>query len=168
MLNWWKILQGLKMLTKFFTGTKKCDIILYGLKMKFWIFIGTIYLINPIIYFYHSKTMPSYSDSAIIFRKFHLICMLLLSIYYKVLRLKINSQGDDWCFPVNPQTMMLGQEPRQTTFNLGHLSKWVLWNSFQKYSFCIVLLCVPNLWKLSLIPRMCPGSLKLVGLIVWL
>lgn len=24
---------------------------------------------------------------------------------------------------INPQTMMLGQEPRQTTSNLGHLNK---------------------------------------------
>lgn len=27
------------------------------------------------------------------------------------------------CRLINPQTMMLGQEPRQTTSNLGHLNK---------------------------------------------
>lgn len=36
---------------------------------------------------------------------------------------------------INPQTMMLGQEPRQTTSNLGHLNKPSIQVSSQQVSF---------------------------------
>ena len=42
---------------------------------------------------------------------------------------------------INPQTMMLGQEPRQTTSNLGHLNK----PSIQVGIDLMVHLCFLNL-----------------------
>jgi len=37
-----------KILKKNVKGTKNCDFYLYGLKIKLWIFLKTIYLVNPI------------------------------------------------------------------------------------------------------------------------
>jgi 26S proteasome regulatory subunit N11 len=41
---------------------------------------------------------------------------------------------------INPQTMMLGQEPRQTTSNLGHLNKPSIQVSSRKDSILAILL----------------------------
>lgn len=39
---------------------------------------------------------------------------------------------------INPQTMMLGQEPRQTTSNLGHLNKPSIQVSLEKYGLIYI------------------------------
>jgi len=38
---------------------------------------------------------------------------------------------------INPQTMMLGQEPRQTTSNLGHLNKPSIQVCYQSPFLCV-------------------------------
>jgi hypothetical protein len=49
---------------------------------------------------------------------------------------------------INPQTMMLGQEPRQTTSNVGHLNKpsiqvryQVAWGFIKLCLFRIIIIC---------------------------
>ena len=55
--------------------------------------------------------MPSGLSSSLGSATIGLCCLFVLTVHNMTPRL------------INPQTMMLGQEPRQTTSNLGHLNK---------------------------------------------
>jgi len=54
---------------------------------------------------------------------------------------------------INPQTMMLGQEPRQTTSNLGHLNKPSIQVSvlkiYSKVYFLLSFICLLTLLNLT-------------------
>ena len=57
---------------------------------------------------------------------------------------------------INPQTMMLGQEPRQTTSNVGHLNKPSIQASAPASELCAVNLSLTI--RLSLFPGSYPWA----------